>query len=97
VMGDFYGKRRFVCEMFTCFTIKNEKSLRLTRTLQVSRQSGKSTLFMSVLFLEKRLYEIPNTYCYEVFEGRKNLSCCNRLNIGNDKINKIDFIYKEAV
>ncbi|MEC0665291.1 hypothetical protein P8864_04960, partial [Priestia flexa] len=41
VMGDFYGKRRFICEMFTCFTIKNEKSLRLTRTLQVSRQSEK--------------------------------------------------------
>ncbi|MGN8232664.1 hypothetical protein ACTHAL_000615, partial [Priestia flexa] len=52
VMGDFYGKRRFVCEMFTCFTIKNEKSLRLTRTLQVSRQSEKrSEIFAAFLFI----------------------------------------------
>ncbi|WP_206782889.1 hypothetical protein, partial [Priestia flexa] len=48
VMGDFYGKRRFVCEMFTCFTIKNEKSLRLTRTLQVSRQSDKKASSISI-------------------------------------------------
>ncbi|WP_222123662.1 hypothetical protein, partial [Priestia flexa] len=51
VMGDFYGKRRFICEMFTCFTIKNEKSLRLTRTLQVSRQSEKSAACEAALFV----------------------------------------------